>query len=216
MSAYRIFVCEAQPVVVEGLTRILADTSSFELIGAAATPAESIARIPALQPDIVLIDQVAGIRPVFTFLSELKIASPNSRSILWIVELAEVECFRALQLGARGILRRSLPVATMLECLSAVAQGNLWLDNSINEQVVGFLNRKSTNRLTPREREIVGAVCRGMKNKEVADLLHITAGTVKVHLMHIFEKTGVKDRFELALQGPKLLGANHEESAGTS
>lgn len=216
MSAYRIFICEAQPVVVEGLARILADTSSFELIGTAATPVESIARIPELQPDIVMIDQASGIRPVFSFLSELKIASPNSRSVLWIVELPEIECFRALQLGARGILRRSLPVATMLECLNTVAKGNLWLENSINEQVVGFLNRKSSNRLTPREREIVRAVCRGMKNKEVADLLHITAGTVKVHLMHIFEKTGVKDRFELALQGPKLLGIEHEESISAS
>ena len=216
MSAYRIFICEAQPVVVEGLARILADTSSFELIGTAATPVESIARIPELQPDIVMIDQASGIRPVFSFLSELKIASPNSRSVLWIVELPEIECFRALQLGARGILRRCLPVATMLECLNTVAKGNLWLENSINEQVVGFLNRKSSNRLTPREREIVRAVCRGMKNKEVADLLHITAGTVKVHLMHIFEKTGVKDRFELALQGPKLLGIEHEESISAS
>ena len=216
MPAYRIFVCEAQPVVVEGLTRILAQTADFEFIGSAATPAESIARIPELQPDIVMIDQASGIRSVFSFLGELKIASPSSRSVLWMVELAEIECFRALQLGARGILRRSLPIATMLDCLQTVAKGNLWLENSISDQVVGFLNRKSSNRLTPREREIVRAVCRGMKNKEVGDLLHITAGTVKVHLMHIFEKTGVKDRFELALQGPKLLGLEHEESISAS
>ena len=104
----------------------------------------------------------------------------------------------------------------MLDCLHTVAKGNLWLENSISDQVVGFLNRKSSNRLTPREREIVRAVCRGMKNKEIADLLHITAGTVKVHLMHIFEKTGVKDRFELAVQAPKLLGIESEESISAS
>lgn len=216
MSAHRIFICEAQPIVVEGFARILADSSDFELVGTAASPVESIARIPALQPDIVMIDQASGLRSVFSLLSELKIASPNSRSILWIVDLAEIECFRALQLGARGILRRSLPVATMFDCLNTVAKGNLWLENSISDQVVGFLSRKSSNRLTPREREIVRAVCRGMKNKEVAELLHITAGTVKVHLMHIFEKTGVKDRFELALQGPKLLGLEQEGSTSAS
>ena len=49
-------------------------------------------------------------------------------------------------------------------------------------------------------------ICEGQKNKEIAQALSITAGTVKVHLMHIFEKTGVKDRFELAIQGRKLLG----------
>jgi len=216
MSAHRLFLSEAQPVVVEGLVRILANYPEFELIGTAAHPTEAITRISELQPDLVMVDQASGIRAVFTFLSELKIASPNSRAVLWIVDLAEVECFRALQLGARGILRRSLPVTTLIDCLQTVAKGNLWLENSISDQVVGFLNRKSPNRLTPREREIVRAVCRGMKNKEIADLLHITAGTVKVHLMHIFEKTGVRDRFELATQAPKLLGFESEESISTS
>ena len=61
-------------------------------------------------------------------------------------------------------------------------------------------------RLTPREREIAQLICAGMKNKEVAQNLGITPGTVKVHLMHIFEKTGVKDRFELAVSGRRLLG----------
>ncbi|HEY2842786.1 MAG TPA: helix-turn-helix transcriptional regulator, partial [Bryobacteraceae bacterium] len=61
-------------------------------------------------------------------------------------------------------------------------------------------------RLTPREKQIVQQICEGLKNKEIAQALSITAGTVKVHLMHVFEKTGVKDRFELAIQGRKLLG----------
>ncbi len=211
MSLHRIFVCEAQPVVVEGLARILADTPDLVLIGTASTPSDAIAKVQELQPDIVMIDQASGLRPVFSFLTEMKLASPDSKTILWIVDLAEIECFRALQLGARGILRRSLPVTTMLSCLREVASGKLWLESPINDQVVGFLHRKSQARLTPREREIVRAVCRGMKNKEVAELLHITPGTVKVHLMHIFEKTGVKDRFELAVQGPKLLGFEQEE-----
>jgi len=216
MPAYRLFLCESQPVVIEGLASIFTANPDFEIIGSAPNPVDAIAKIVQLQPDLIMVDQASGIRPIFTFLSELKIASPKSRAVLWIVDLAEIECFRALQLGARGILRRSLPIATMLDCLHTVTQGNLWLENSISDQVVGFLNRKSSNRLTPREREIVRAVCRGMKNKEIADHLHITPGTVKVHLMHIFEKTGVKDRFELAIQGPKLLGLESPESISAS
>jgi DNA-binding NarL/FixJ family response regulator len=216
MAAYRIFLVESQPVVIAGLQGILQTTPDFAIVGSAPTPTEAITQLADTQPDLVLIDQSSGIRAIFTFLSELKVVCPSARAVLWIMDLAEIECFRALQLGARGILRRSLPIATMLDCLQTVAKGNLWLENSISDQVVGFLNRKSTNRLTPREREIVRAVCRGMKNKEIADLLHITPGTVKVHLMHIFEKTGVKDRFELAVQGPKLLGLESEESISTS
>lgn len=216
MSAIRIFALEAQPVAVEGLTKILGENDDLELVGTAATPSEALTRIAELKPEIVMVDQGAGLRSVFTFLSELRTISPSSRPVLWIVELAEIESFRAIQLGARGILRRSLPIATMLECLRTVGQGNLWLENSISDQVVGFLNRKSTARLTPREREIVRAVCRGLKNKEIGELYHITPGTVKVHLMHIFEKTGVKDRFELAVQGPRLLGIEQDEKTSAS
>ncbi len=74
--------------------------------------------------------------------------------------------------------------------------------------------RKLNPRLTPREREIVTCLCQGMRNKQIAAELSITPGTVKVHLMHIFEKTGVKDRFELAVQARKLLGL--EGSPATS
>ena len=82
----------------------------------------------------------------------------------------------------------------------------MWIESSLSEHAVGALDRRSAPRLTPREKDIVHHVCGGLKNKEIAEALAITPGTVKVHLMHIFEKTGVKDRFELAVQGRRLLG----------
>jgi DNA-binding NarL/FixJ family response regulator len=123
-------------------------------------------------------------------------------------DLAEIDCFRALQLGARGILKKNLPVETLVECLRSVGQGNVWIENSLPDPAAG-MERRHTPRLTPREKEIVHHVCGGLKNKEIAMALAITAGTVKVHLMHIFEKTGVKDRFELAVHGRRLLGNGH-------
>jgi DNA-binding NarL/FixJ family response regulator len=80
----------------------------------------------------------------------------------------------------------------------------VWIEGSPEQSPDG--DRRSAPRLTPREKQIVQQICEGLKNKEIAQTLSITAGTVKVHLMHIFEKTGVKDRFELAIQGRKLLG----------
>lgn len=215
MPVFRVFACEAQPVAVEGLRKILAEAEDFEFVGSAPTPAESLERIKNDPPDIVLVDQHSGLRLTLNFLNDIKSAFPSTRAVLWIVDMAEVESFRALQLGARGILRRSLPISTMLDCLRTVGKGNLWLENTISDQVVGFLTRRNNTRLTPREREIVKLVCRGMKNKEIAEQLMITPGTVKVHLMHIFEKTGVKDRFELAVQGARLLGTDtNDPSAG--
>jgi DNA-binding NarL/FixJ family response regulator len=89
-----------------------------------------------------------------------------------------------------------------------VAAGKIWMEDS--SQIVGFLQRRQTSRLTPREREVVRLVCQGLKNKQIAANLGITPGTVKVHLMHIFEKTGLKDRFALAVHGRTLPGLDPE------
>ena len=206
-----VFACESQPVVLEGLHRIFAATQDLALIGSSADPLQALESILASEPQVVLVDQTGGLRGAFRLLSELKARAPHVAPVLWVSEVAEIESFRALQLGARGILRRTLPVESLLACLRAAAHGSVWIENSISSQVAGFLHRRSAARLTPREREIIEQIMCGAKNKDVASALGITAGTVKVHLMHIFEKTGVKDRLELAMQGPRLLGFSSAE-----
>ena len=83
-------------------------------------------------------------------------------------------------------------------------------------QTTEFLHRKEVSRLTPRERQIVSLICRGMKNKQIAENLRITPGTVKVHLMHIFEKTGLKDRLALAVHARELVGAEWQPKEASS
>jgi DNA-binding NarL/FixJ family response regulator len=197
--------------VLAGLAKILATCDDLEFIGSAPNPTEALETVRQRHPDVILIDQSPGLKSVFQFLSDVKNTSSQCQPVLWVNDLAEIDCFRALQIGARGILKKTLPVESVLECLRSVAHGNVWIESSLSEDVMGSFDRRSTPRLTPREKEIVHHVCGGLKNKEIADALSITAGTVKVHLMHIFEKTGVKDRFELAVHGRRLLGIEHAE-----
>jgi len=208
VNQIRVFACEAQPIVLEGLAKVLTGHDAFDLIGSAPTLRESLDAVRADRPDIVLVDQGPGLKQVFQFVADVKSTFPGCQPVLWVNDLAEVDCFRALQLGARGILKKTVSVASMLECFSAVSRGDVWIESAIDEQVAEG-GRRAAPRLTPREKEIVHHVCAGRKNKEIAEALKITAGTVKVHLMHIFEKTGVKDRFELAVQGRRLLGMDH-------
>ena len=208
MQRISIFACEAQPIVLEGLNKVLSSEAAFDLIGSASDLASASARIAQVKPDIVLLDTAAGFKTTLQFVGELKFLSPTCKAILWVNDLAEVESFRSLQLGVKGVVKKTFPIYQLIECLKSVGAGNIWLENSISHQVNSILNRKATPRFTPRERDIVGLVCRGMKNKEIAEELYITPGTVKVHLMHIFEKAGVKDRFELAVQGRQLLGGD--------
>jgi two-component system, NarL family, nitrate/nitrite response regulator NarL len=210
-----VYVCESQPIVVEGLTRALEGLDDLRLLGASQSIEQTLESIGELQPNIILLDQAVGNKAAFELIPKIRLRSVNSHTILWVTTVTEVESFRALQSGVRGILKKTLPVLSIIDCLRAVGKGNIWIENSISNQVVGFLNRRNLPRLTPREYEIVTLICRGMKNKQIADALSITIGTVKVHLMHIFEKTGVKDRFELALEAHKLIGMNGSEEAET-
>ena len=199
-----IAACESQPIVVEGLRRSLEATKDLQFVGAVSAAKSIMEVVEQHKPSVCLIDKAFGTKTVFQLMAEMKALSQQTEPILWAAEISEIESFRALQVGARGILKKTLPVATILDCLRTVARGNIWIENSISDQFVGFINRRNTPHLTAREEEIVALVTRGMKNKQIADALCITTGTVKVHLMHIFEKTGVKDRFELAMYGRRM------------
>jgi len=216
VSRLTIYACESQPIVLEGLQKVLGATEDLDFIGASATLTDALDNLRRLDPDILLVDQAAGLKVAFQFLSDVRSTAPRCQPVLWVQEMAEIDCFRALQMGARGIIRKTLPVEMLVDCLRSVAKGTIWIESSLSTEVVGFLNRKSAPRLTPREREITRYICVGLKNKEIAESLKITAGTVKVHLMHIFEKTGVKDRFELAVHGRRLLGDEPQSTMSSS
>ena len=87
------------------------------------------------------------------------------------------------------------------------------LANGIPEPMPIHESENGARRLTAREREVIANVQMGMKNREIAAAMGITAGTVKVHLMHIFEKTGLRDRVQLAQCAPQLL---HQQAAAAA
>ncbi|MCE5308823.1 MAG: response regulator transcription factor [Acidobacteriales bacterium] len=189
--------------MIEGLRGILNGCPDLNLVGVAASATEALPLVAANRPRVVLVDQTGGLRGALQFVTELRGVAPESQVVLWANALGEVDSMRALKAGVRGIVKRAIPVETLLECLRAVAGGSLWIENTVSNQAAGLPDRKTGPRLTTREQEIVQLVCRGYKNRQIAQELSITPGTVKVHLMHVFEKTGVKDRYELALRSRK-------------
>lgn len=205
LRTFTVFACEAQPIVIEGLEKVLTQSDDIKLMGSTSSLMEAFNCVRDRHPDVLLVDESAGLKMVFQLIADARNAAPQCQVVLWTNDLAEIDCFRALQIGARGVLKKTLPTKAVVECIRSVAEGNVWMEGSVDPALPGF-ERRGAPRLTPREREIVKQVCAGLKNKEIAAALSITAGTVKVHLMHIFEKTGVKDRFELAIHSRKLLG----------
>jgi DNA-binding NarL/FixJ family response regulator len=135
----------------------------------------------------------------------------NCKIVLWVNSISTELAFQAMGLGVRGILRKTLPTDLQVKCLQKVQAGELWFEKALTDS---FLCARRVA-LTQREGQLVSLLSQGLKNKEIATTLMISEGTVKVYLSRLFQKVGVKDRFELALFGLKNLttGQLPEKSA---
>jgi two-component system, NarL family, nitrate/nitrite response regulator NarL len=200
-----VYVCESEPVAIAGLRWFLEETKEFELIGHAAAVSAAIAGVEATRPDVSLMDHSSGVRSTLHFLSELAFVSATTGCVLWTRDVPEAELVRAFRAGAKGFVKKTSPLPVVLEALRRVKEGETFLEESASPSLRQWTVRRHLPRLTPREREIIQLVSQGMKNREIGERLSITPGTVKVHLMHVFEKTGARDRYELAVRGARLL-----------
>ena len=158
-----------------------------------------------MPPSILLIDKAFGMQVILDWLADLRVGSSldlcaNTGIVIWGVSVTEAEALRFLQAGARGILRKTAEVPMVLACLRTVAAGRTWMEDCVFRDA-GRGDRYPRSELTPREQQVLELVEQGCKNKDIAQELGIRPGTVKIHLKHIFEKTGVRGRYGLALNG---------------
>lgn len=198
----RILLHCDQPVLAGGLEFVLSSTANLQLVGTCSTAPELPRALAELAPDILLLDLTPEVN--FQLLSALRTSLGNCKIILWINEIPTELAFQALALGVCGILRKTLSAALLLDCLSQVQSGGLWYEKTLTDSF--FAARRVV--LTKRESQLVTLVSQGLKNKEIAGKLFISEGTVKVYLSRLFQKVGVKDRFELALFGLKNLATD--------
>ncbi len=205
-----VSVCDTQPVTAEGIRTLLGDNSNL----AFAQATDSLARAKDIlrdsAPSVLMLDKAFGIQIVLEWLADIRVSGPvdltaNTAIVIWGASITEAEALRFLQAGARGILRKTAGISVVLACLKTVAAGRSWMEESVFGES-GRGERYPRSELTAREQQVLELVEQGFKNKEIALDLGIRPGTVKIHLKHIFEKTGVRGRYGLALNGLKERG----------
>jgi len=199
----RTLLFSDEPILAKGLESVLASVEGFHLAGVCSGTVKLKEILDAGEPDILLIDLTSDV--TFSILSELKKASVNAKIVLWVHSISTELALQAMALGVRGILRKTLPSELLIKCLQRVNEGEFWFEKALTDS---FLSAKRIA-LTKREGQLVSLLSQGLKNKEIASTLLISEGTVKVYLSRLFQKVGVKDRFELALYGLKNLTTGH-------
>lgn len=196
-----IGLLDTQPATVEGMKTIVAGTGHFRVRWSAGSLVLGLQLVRQDPVDLLIIDKTLGLQAVADALASANALSGRRPDIIvWGNSMSEQEALRLLQAGARGILSKTADVSTILACLRTVAGHATWMEGCVFTDS-GRDDRLVRNDLTARERQVLTLVERGMKNKEIAHELGIRPGTVKIHLKHIFEKTGVRGRYGLAISG---------------
>ncbi|HWR49515.1 MAG TPA: response regulator transcription factor [Bryobacteraceae bacterium] len=192
--AIQLVISDVQPATALGLRTLFAGTAGIQIAAVTSLPGDCVRAANARPGSVALVDKAFGAQAIGVVIGELR---DIADCIVWGVSASEGETVRFLRLGAKGVLSKTANLDVVVHCVRAVADGLTWTE--VRPRPVKA--RLPRHALTGREREIMDLVGRGMKNREVAGELGIQPGTVKVHLKHIFEKTGVADRYELALAG---------------
>jgi DNA-binding NarL/FixJ family response regulator len=191
-----------------GLKLLLETEKNIKVIGEANDLPEASKLIPKVKPDILLVDDGKTNNDSFTTFVSLQ---PTSTPIIVLTNSKEMEIHRKyLMLGINGVVTKEQNVNVLYKAIDKVNKGEFWfvrklIDETI-KQLVNERNSAPNNlysyncaSLTVREREVLSHICKGMKNKAIAEKLFITETTVRHHLTSIFEKLNVNSRLELVV-----------------
>jgi two-component system nitrate/nitrite response regulator NarL len=203
----RLLLADDHPMIRNALEVLLRGTD-FEIVGMAGTGEAALADVERLQPDILLLDLQMPGGTGMDCLRSLRARKSPLRIILLTAAIEDNALLEARDLKVQGIVLKNSDPAYLLECLENVRAGRSWFDPELTHRVRQLAASRGTRRrpnLAPRERQLVGFVRKGLRNREIAEALGVTEGTVKVYLHAIFEKLGVVNRTELAIRADEFL-----------
>jgi DNA-binding NarL/FixJ family response regulator len=189
----RVLAVDDHAVVRAGIAAMIANEPGIALVGEATTGREAVERYVALRPDVVLMDlrmpELDGVAAI----ERIRREDAHARIVALTMYDGDVDIHRALSAGAAGYLLKGVPAAELMAAIRAVAAGQRALPAAVAQALAEFTPRVD---LTAREVQVLRLVAKGLQNSEVARVLGLTAGTVKVHLQHVYRKLGTEDRTE--------------------
>lgn len=187
----RVLSVDDHPLLQEGIAAIINSQPGMELISQAANGAEGVRQYREHRPDVTLLDlrlpDLSGIDVLIAIRAEF----PDARIIMFTTFEGDVEIQRALEAGARGYLLKSMPPSEVVEVIRQVHAGKKRVPSQVAAQLAEHMSDED---LTVRETEVLRELAGGNRNRDIAERLFISEETVKVHLKHIMDKLGAKDR----------------------
>jgi DNA-binding NarL/FixJ family response regulator len=214
MKMIRVLLVDDQTLVRQGIRLLLEIEPDIQVIGQAANGREAIQQVEALHPEVVLMDVRMPEMDGVAATQEICARFPETGVIILTTFEDDEIVFEGLKAGARGYLLKDISSEEMAEAVRKVAAGEALIQPSITRKVLAEFSRLATaasrpapplaEPLTERELEVLHALAHGLSNREIADQLVITEGTVKNHVSSLIAKLEVRDRTQAVLKAQEL------------
>jgi NarL family two-component system response regulator LiaR len=199
-----VLLVDDHAVVREGLRSFLELQDGIEVVAEAADGEAAVRAAEAWTPDVVLMDLVMPRLDGVGAMRELRRLLPSARVIVLTSFPDDDRLLPAIRAGAAGYLLKNADPQEVVRAVRAAHAGEALLDPGVAARLVEAIAQppgaEPAERLTPRERQVLALIARGMPNKLIARELEISEKTVKTHVGHVLAKLGVTDRTQAALQ----------------
>ena len=207
----RVFLLDDHEVVRRGLRELLESQGDIEVVGEAATAAAAIARIPALRPDVAILDARLPDGNGIEVCRQVRSVDPTIRAIILTSFDDDEALFSAIMAGASGYVLKQITGQDLLAAVRTVASGASLLDPHVTERVMQRLRDGTSaepdelKSLTAQERRILELVAEGLTNRQIGERLFLAEKTIKNYMSSILSKLGLERRTQAAVFATRLL-----------
>jgi two-component system, NarL family, nitrate/nitrite response regulator NarL len=207
MTAHKVIkvvIADDHPLVLKGLEALLSAEPEFQVLASCVDGLEALSAIRQHHPDVAILDiKMPGLSGL-DVLNEVEKSGLSTKIIFLTATVNDQHVLTAITRRAHGFLLKENASDALLDCLRTVAEGSRWIPVEVMQAALArdedYLTELKVilKGLSTRENQVADLIAAGYSNKEIAQHLNVTEGTVKLHLHNIFKKTGAKNRTTLA------------------
>jgi two-component system response regulator DevR len=205
----RVFVLDDHEIVRRGIGDIIDTSEDMELVGEAGSAAEALNRIPAVRPDVAVLDARLGDGSGIDVCRDVRSSLPSVRCLILTSYDDNDAIFAAVMAGASGYLLKEVGGSSILDAIRQIAAGKSLLDPTVTERLLTRLREGTPTddrlaSLTDREKEILGYIADGLTNRQIGEKLFLAEKTVKNYVSGLLQKLGMERRTQAAVYGAEL------------